>query len=149
MCIDANIKDFIAIQKENTAKKSQDLPPYFQLSASNLRNTLQQKIVAQGKEVAPQIQQEVDILDDFMRSKAYNIDYSNPLSLMHIFSELQDKVSASAVDALLYQKIISKVRCIQPYDKTQIRLKSLAEEVNRRYYQHANDQNIEVVIHQP
>ena len=84
-----------------------------------------------------------------MRSKAYNIDYSNPLSLMHIFSELQDKVSASAVDALLYQKIISKVRCIQPYDKTQIRLKSLAEEVNRRYYQHANNQNIEVVIHQP
>ena len=147
--IDANIKDFIAIQKENTAKKSQDLPPYFQLSASNLRNTLQQKIVAHGKEVAPQIQQEVDILDDFMRSKAYNIDYSNPLSLIHIFSELQDKVSASAVDALLYQKIISKVRCIQPYDKTQIRLKSLAEEVNRRYYQHANDQNIEVVIHQP
>jgi hypothetical protein len=149
LIIDANIQDFIAIQKDNTAKKSQDLPPYFQISASNLRHTLQQKIVAHGKTIAPQVQQEVNALDDFMQSKAYNIDYSNPLSLMHIFSELQDKVSASAVDALLYQKIISKVRCIQPYDKTQLRLQSLAEEVNRRFNQHANDQNIEIVIHQP
>ena len=147
--IENNKQDFITTQQWNSGNKAANLPPYFQLAASKLRQDLQQKVVAHGMAVKEDIQREIDTLDHFMRSNAYNIDYNDPLNLIRVFAELQDKISAPAVDALLQQKIISKVRCISPATKTEMYLTALTEEINKRYIQQQNNENIEIVIHQP
>lgn len=120
-------------QASSTAEKSaQHLPPYFQQSTLALREALQANMVSHGMPLDDNTQKAVNRLDEFMNSNAYGVDYNNPVALMRIFGELQEKIPIKAVGAWSYQKLIARVRSLDPEEKTRIRLQSLQSVINQR-----------------